>query len=309
MDNTFLLIIGAPKCGTTSLANWLAQHPRFFLSSRKEPGFFRSKQAHFILGSRGQRSKPAPLVETLDEYYDLYRNASPDQILIDASTDYLSDDDAPKRIEAFSRNHRVKLLCLLRDPIDRAFSEYRHTIRDGIETESFLASLQLEADRRRQGFQPLFFHAERSRYFEQIERFRRLSCDLMLLEFDDLKKPDTVLSKIFQFIDEGLEPITGHDFSPENESKIYVSKLARRIARSQRAASLLDGAFGATGARMWRKLESLLVRRVEKDEQSVRYIYSVLSDDIERCLADPGIPTTAWRTTLALRRTMSVSAP
>lgn len=301
MENTFLLIVGAPKCGTTSLANWLSQHPKFILSEKKEPGFFLKKPEFFIRTSDGTKVKPTWLVNTLEEYYSMFEVADPEKILVDASTNYLSDPEAPERIAAFARDHRVKVMCVTRDPIDRAFSQYKHAVRDGKETESFLRSLELEETRRAQGYSHLFAHVNKGRYAEQINRFRRVFPDMVVMGFTELRNPSAVIRRVEELV--GLEAGDDHpiDFQIRNESKIYKSRFGRKVARSRKLARLIDGLTGRRGVIVRGWIDAALTRRIALDPEAIRFIYGALRDDIEHCLADPEIPTSEWSTTLEAR--------
>ena len=82
-------IIGAPKCGTTSLATWLSGHPNVFMSAVKEPHFFNTDDRRFI--------------STLEAYENLFRAASSDHCAVgEASVWYLSSTEAVRNILALS---------------------------------------------------------------------------------------------------------------------------------------------------------------------------------------------------------------
>lgn len=102
--NTFL--IGAPKCGTTSVAAWLAQHPQVFMSDPKEP---------YTLGSDIEGGVPE------GRYLDLFRSAPPAaKIIAEGSTWYLWSRDAIDRIEREFPG--AKYIACLRNPVDMAWS-------------------------------------------------------------------------------------------------------------------------------------------------------------------------------------------
>lgn len=112
---------GAPKSGTTALFNYLSQHPEVYTSSPKEPHFFAKRDAsHVVRGMNYSR----------EEYEALFRGAAPAQKAGEASTGYLhhADQAAPK-IQALIPN--VRLLFLLRNPIERAYSEYWFRLHTG----------------------------------------------------------------------------------------------------------------------------------------------------------------------------------
>ena len=110
------LIIGAAKCGTTSLYHQLNQHPQVYLPAVKEPTFF---SEHGI----GTWDKG------LDWYRSLFANADDNQIAGEASTSYTK---APWYGDAAEKIHQtlpdVKLIYMVRDPVDQIFSHYEHML-------------------------------------------------------------------------------------------------------------------------------------------------------------------------------------
>ena len=112
---------GAPKSGTTALFNYLSQHPHVFVSDPKEPHFFaKHDPSHIVRGMNYSR----------DEYEALFRNADAEQKAGEASTGYLhhARHAAPKIKEMIPG---ARLLFLLRNPVDRAYSEYWFRLHTG----------------------------------------------------------------------------------------------------------------------------------------------------------------------------------
>lgn len=276
-DN-FLFIIGAPKCGTTSLASWLDGSEDLYLLPGKEPGFFRGNTDRFVRDANWPDAytypEPTRPMVNRDAYMRLSNAARSDQWAIDASTDYLSDPVAPGRIRDFAESRNVKLVCILRDPVERAFSEYRHTVRDGLEPLSFSESLDCEEERKARGFQPLFFHVTRSRYFEGINTYRRLfPGDLLILSFNELADQDRLAEKLSGFLDRPLD-----DLGPIerlNESQVCERSFLKAVRKR-----LSGGRRPSKGP----QLTDADRRRVVRD----------LETDIRRCTADPDIPTDGW---------------
>jgi hypothetical protein len=106
------IIIGAAKSGTTSLWDYLNRHPDIFMSRPKEPCFFDED----VAWSRG-----------IDWYRTLFAKAQEHQVCGEASTNYSrwpQVTGVPRRIHAVLPN--VKLIYLMRNPVDRTFSHYVH---------------------------------------------------------------------------------------------------------------------------------------------------------------------------------------
>lgn len=132
------IIIGAQRCGTTSLYNYLVEHPDVVPAFRKEVHFFDN---HFNKGITWYRSH-FPLF-----WYKYYVNKIRHQDFItgEASPYYIFHPHAPQRI--FETVPRVKLIALLRNPVDRAYSHYQHEVKMGFETLSFEDAIEREKER------------------------------------------------------------------------------------------------------------------------------------------------------------------
>jgi hypothetical protein len=115
------IVIGAQKSGTTSLFRYLRAHPQIYMPTAKELEFF-SNDRRYAKG--------------LDWYaHQYFASASNGALCGEASTHYMMYPKTPERIRVFLPE--VKLIALLRNPIDRAYSHYRMSVERGRETRSF----------------------------------------------------------------------------------------------------------------------------------------------------------------------------
>jgi hypothetical protein len=121
MKNLDFIIIGAQKSATTSLFKYLQPHPGIFMSSNKEAPFF-SNDKFFEAGWEKFAS----------EYFD---GARDEQHWGTASPQYMGNKLAPKRIH--DQMPDVRLIALLRNPVERAYSHYTMTARRGFDQRSF----------------------------------------------------------------------------------------------------------------------------------------------------------------------------
>lgn len=131
------LVIGAQRCGTSSLYTYLGRHPRVVPSLRKEVEYFSTRfgegerwyRAHFPLRARlAASSLRGSRLQTFE-----------------ATPDYLLDPRAPVR--AAKLLPRAKIVVLVRDPVARAYSQYMHNRRLGHEPLTFLEALDKEPSR------------------------------------------------------------------------------------------------------------------------------------------------------------------
>jgi hypothetical protein len=151
------LVIGAPKAGTTALHVALAEHPQLFLSAVKEPKYYMCGDspppsykgpgdAHSNLEWIWQRSR----------YQALFSSAPPDALVGESTPFYLYNRDARRRIAADIP--QVRLIAVLRDPVDRLYSNWMHLRADGLEPcAEVVEACAREAERVDAGWAP-FWH-------------------------------------------------------------------------------------------------------------------------------------------------------
>ena len=194
-------IVGAPKSGTTSLFHYLDQHPDIYIPSIKEPRFF---IADDILATSDDDPIKEYLLRTStlnqQEYLDLYKNSS-NKILGDASIQYLYHYETviPKMLKLVGKD--VKILIVLRNPVDRAFSNYSHNLStyENLDFEQALAS---ESDRILNGFNSFWHYKGHSMYGKQVEAFFQNFDNVKLVFFEDfISDIENTVKDIYTFLD------------------------------------------------------------------------------------------------------------
>jgi hypothetical protein len=169
------LIIGAAKAGTNALYHYLRQHPQVYMSPWKEPKFF-AFESEADLGFRAADGKDAPVNASviLDqaEYEKLFDGADHALARGEASTHYLYVEDSPRRIKALIP--KARLIAVLRNPVDRAFSSYQHLVRDDLEPLDFGPALDAEPRRIAEHYAYLYRYTDMGFYSEQLDRYERI---------------------------------------------------------------------------------------------------------------------------------------
>ena len=123
-------IVGAPKAGTTSLYHYLNEHPQIEMSSQKEPDYF-SDTAIQEQGMYYRKNR----IDTEEKYYSLFNVESKNVIFGEASVSYLFYKSVAGDIKKYNAN--AKIIIILRNPIDRAFSHYLMDYRLGLVSDTF----------------------------------------------------------------------------------------------------------------------------------------------------------------------------
>jgi len=132
------IIFGVPRCGTTSLYNYLIQHPSVEPAIAKEIGFF---EANFDKGLKWYKQ----FFPTLLHRYNILKDFRSDFITGEATPTYINNPHVPERIKKCVPD--VKLIVLLRNPVDRAFSQYFKIVKEGRENLSFEEAIRMEEKR------------------------------------------------------------------------------------------------------------------------------------------------------------------
>lgn len=194
-------IIGAAKSGTSSLYMYLKQHPDIYMSPVKEPHFFSFDTKSKI--TKGPGDLIYKSITDFIEYQHLFDGVRGEKAIGEASTSYLYRPEAPNRIHDIVP--KSKLIVILRNPVDRAFSAYMHVVRDRRETSNdFLEALSKEAERKANGWEPIWHFTSVGHYYEQLERYYKLFSkdQIQIFLYEELKTNQALLLKeIFNFLD------------------------------------------------------------------------------------------------------------
>jgi hypothetical protein len=194
------LIIGAAKSGTTALYRYLYDHPQIFMSERKELHYFSYPETSKL--TRGPDTYHRIAVSTLDEYKNCFSKVKDEIAIGEASPSYLYLPGTAQRIKKTIPD--VKLIAILRNPVDRAYSAYMHAIRDGWEPISdFYSALAQEQKRIDAGWEIAWHYTNMGFYFQQINRYYQVfnSSKIKIFLYDDLlNDPLGLIRDIFRFI-------------------------------------------------------------------------------------------------------------
>ena len=290
MKKNYLFLVGAPKCGTSSLLRGLAQSGDVAVSCVKEPRFFTDFASRTWAGPKADRFTKT-LISDWSSYNALFADR---RWRVDGSTDYLSCPGTPDRLAALADKHRVKVVAVLRDPVARIISEFQHTLRDGYQSGTLAQSLAAEAERTALEWHPLFRHLARSRYAAAIRRYRALLGDnFMMLDFHTLHEAGEGLAAVADFIGIDLPrlnalPHENRSFVPRSAS---LNALMNADGLVNLARRVVPGGLRSRTRRVIAELNGAVYRPTQAELLHMR---RALADDIAWCVADPGVPTNHW---------------
>jgi Sulfotransferase family len=196
------LIAGVPKAGTTALHAALVGHPQLFLPTVKEPKFFLSDGRPPTGGGPGDVQTYQEHIWRPDEYEALFDAAPPGARLGEATPFYLYDPQAHERIRKLIPD--VRLIILLRDPIDRAHSNWTHLWNAGLEPEAdFVTACLAEPERRAAGWAAFWHYVGLGQYGHQFQNlYRHFTREqILLLRYRDLTDaPAETLDRVCAFL-------------------------------------------------------------------------------------------------------------
>ena len=218
-------IMGTQKGGTTSLHTWLQRHPDVFLPAEPQEIHFFDLEENYRRG--------------LDWYERLFRGAEGHAAVGQTSPLYMYWDGVAERIARAVP--QARLIFLLRNPTERAYSHYWHQVKRGNESLPFGRAIEQEPDRLRKGavYKRRYSYLDRGRYAAQIDRFRALFPPerMLFLKFDELRSERrAVLRRAADFIGVDPERFPEDVFSapPENSARLPKSIRLQRLGGAVR---------------------------------------------------------------------------
>jgi len=294
-------IVGTGKAGTTSLYHYLAQHPQIYMSPVKEPCYFASEihagnltethLRHIRRMSRqfrdrfpdGQRVRPMSwLIKEWDDYVRLFQTVEGQIAVGEASVAYLWSESAATNIASVIPE--AKIVMILRDPANRAFSQYVHQLSMGLTRSSFRQHIEKcmkNTDRKISALYPLLevglYSHQVQRYLDRFPRHR-----VRIYWYEEAwKRPREFLQNLFEFL--GVEKTFSPDFSRrslEGRAPRFaaVNYAAKRFEVMHRVRELVP--FGVRPI-----VRKLLFRRsgaLKMDAEDRRYLVDYYREDIVR---------------------------
>jgi hypothetical protein len=230
MPNFF--VIGAQKAGTTSLYHYLDQHPQIYMSPRKEPHFFQGTHSNFRWPGR----RLAPVTD-LRDYLALFEGVNDEKAIGEASASYLYSPEAPALIKRSVPD--AKIIAVLRNPAQRAYSNFLHLRQVGREPlASFADALQAEEQRMREKWGPDWYYKDKGFYHKQVKRyFDMFGQDRVgVWLYEDLRDdPSEMMRDVFRFlaVDDTFVPDLSIEHNPSGIPRsrslyTWVRKLSAR---------------------------------------------------------------------------------
>jgi len=218
-------IVGAPKSGTTSLHNYLSQHPEIYMPKYKEINFFAKDHIKEELENSGNFLNKFSLIpKDVNEYLNYFKKINNEKIAGECTPWYMTSDVDAKEIYNFNPNS--KIILIIREPVEMLYSLHSQLLFVDIEKEEdFQKALKLEEFRKNTEYKTYYrksylYYSYYITYKKHIEKYHKIfSKNLHIILFDNLKNNFNVtFKKLLSFLD--VDPSFKPSFEILNQNKI-----------------------------------------------------------------------------------------
>jgi len=291
------LIVGAAKCGTTSLYYYLKQHPDVFMSNPKEPHFFFAQ--FFKIPTNGIGDNLLDVVQKPDDYFRLFEHAVDKKAVGEAShTNLYYYQKVIPSIKKYLGD--PKIIIILRHPVERAFSAYAMLTMQGREFLPFEEALRQEPKRIAEGWRSTWYYQDVGFYAHQVKAYLDNFSAVKVCLFDDLKRePATLMQNLFKFleVDAAFRPdfTVNYNISGVPRLKLFKSLFRRNPPLRGIVSFLGKTIFTEDGwASVREKLKAKLLVKTTIKPETKRDLENLYRDEIAKLQILIGRDLTHW---------------
>jgi hypothetical protein len=284
------LVIGAPKAGTSALHAALARHPAVYASAVKEPKYYLCGDAPPpAYCGPGDAHSQQEWVWRRSDYLSLFAPAPAESVRLESTPFYLYLPDARRRIAEDLAD--VRLVAIVRDPVDRAYSNWMHLWVDGLEPEAdFCAAWRAEESRIDAGWAPFWHYQRMGRYGEQLaDLFTRVDRErVLVLRYRELvAEPARTLDRVSTFL--GIETGQVGVVPPDNSRPFVEPGLKAAVLGRVVRAGALAGSY--VRPEVWREAVKPFYRALQYGgpERRPKLAPDLRAELVKDCLDDIGL--------------------
>ncbi|WP_417464355.1 sulfotransferase family protein [Kordiimonas sp.] len=199
------VLAGTFKSASSTISYELDQHPGIFIPQPKDPYFYMADLSRTLTAPKSfmmEHDRFAVLER--DRFEALFAEAEDNALRGDATPLYLyCHTHSIPQIQADNPN--TKILIVLRNPADRAFSNYKHNVKDGYETRSFSECIDTWEETENLPLHPFFHYVRAGFYDAQVAAYQEAFEQVKIVSYDDIQdRPQELLNDIARFL--GIEP-------------------------------------------------------------------------------------------------------
>ncbi len=267
------LIVGAAKCGTSSLHNYLNQHPDIFMPSYNKLGM-KVKEPRFLIKDLVKNRLPNG-VWSFEEYKSLFTDVKNAKLVGESTVLYLYYyEHAIKNIKHYLGKD-VKIIIMLRNPIDRAYSAYSFASRTHQENQSFKEAL-LNAKTRfdnDENLSPMILYKELGLYYNMVKAYVQNFTDVHFIIYDDfIKQTDLEVKRVFDFLNVDQKIKINTNIIINAGGMKWDSKVMKNLLMGEGYLKTLFRIFVSKKTRIFikEKLTSIFTSKAEKMDISIK---------------------------------------
>lgn len=304
-NNIRFFVIGAAKSGTTTLYEFLKRHPDVFLPNVKEPHFYakvRSERKSDYSKADKNKTYHTKVIQSQEDYQELYEGSETFHAVGDCSPSYLWDKDAAKRI--YTDFPRAKIVAILRNPVDRAYSHYLMDVREGLQAEKdFLKALHKDASTLPKVWGgKSHLYAELGMYYEQLKRYAHFQPDqLKVFVYEHFfANLEASYKELCEFLEiPATSPEQNKNQKKKNEYAAPKNKWAAKLLQWNQKTQFLRRLFPE---KMRKGLkQSLMSKSASKPpmgEEAKTYLSNRYSDEINKLESAFNLDLSIWKENL-----------
>jgi len=233
-----VFVVGAAKCGTTSMHAYLGQHPDIFVAGRKELHYYTRDLLRKNVAGPGDEYTLRTIAQSEADYRASFDGAEGRRRIADVSPSYLYWHEVAKEIDHDQPDARI--IIMLRDPVEKAYSQWLHQVRAQLETLSFEEAIAAEADRAARGWSDVWYYVESSKYFRQVKHYIDVFGPervFVVITEELATEPQTVMAPVFAFL--GVTANVNLAVTNRNRSgQVRSQQLAKLIAQPSKVKQL-----------------------------------------------------------------------
>ena len=273
------LVVGSAKSGTTSLFNYLNEHPDIYIPEVKECRFFSQLPKNFK--GLGAEFFPNSGITDENEYFSLF-DGYENQVCGDISNDYLYYyETSIENIKKYLGD-KVKIIIILRNPIDRAYSNFLHHVREGWEDCTFEEALIKETWRMKNNWAWSYHYVAVGMYYKQVQAYLENFENVKIFLFEDLNDRQVFLKNIYDFLEvknievstEKVFNASGYPKSKIIHSVFHKKSIIRRIGRMFVPEKYRDKILNV--------IKNKNIKKIPMKIETREYLKEIFRDEIEK---------------------------
>lgn len=297
MKKPNFIIAGFPKCGTTSLHHYLSEHPQIFMPSQKELHFFTYEILSKLKNGPKDGAVKKTQIQDSKKYLDFYRNVKNEIAVGDASPSYINYPNQFLKIKEYLED--PKFIIVLRDPINRAYSNYLHLKREQRETLTFKEAINRENKRIKDKYSDFWYYKFNSTYYDKILKAKETFKEVLIITSEELNENhEATMKKVYKFLDVDCNFITKRKSNRFNKGGYYKKNLFTKIIfQPSKFKNLIKKFIKPTPSLkiLLARVASVFRAKTEEiDEETVLYLTKHFKEEVKK-LKSLNINTSNWR--------------